>query len=114
MARTSTQIDNRNTTSSERQLGPFTMTKALRELMISLDRSGFTNPAAFFFFRAEYRLAPDAPWQPWGTFSTHGGATVDPTTFAVDTIPPVGSQVQVFVRTNGVTLRQALSLVEVD
>lgn len=112
MARTVTRIDNSNTTSQERTIGPFTM-KPVNSLTISLDRAGFTNASDFFFFRAEYRVTAQSPWIFWGAFSAQGGQTTDPTTFSVSALPPVGSDVQIFVKTNGVTLKQALSLVEV-
>src|SRR5690349_10731880 len=113
MPNITTRIDNSNTTSVDRTIGPFTM-KAVNSLTISMDHTGFTNTSDFFFFRVEYRLTAQSPWIFWGAFSARGGDTAEPTTFSVGALPPVGSDVQIYVKTNGVTLKQALSLVEVS
>lgn len=114
MARTTRPLDNTNTTSTERQIGPFTVTKTLRDAVLVLDRTNFTNPAVTFSLRAEYRTAPNAAWQLWGGFTTTGGQTSDPTEFQASYVPPRGSEARVLVKTSGMTVKQALSLVEVD
>ena len=114
MAKSTRALDNSNTTSQERTIGPFTVTKKYTGATLSLDRTGFTNASALFSVRAEYRLQSNDPWKLWGGFTAKGGSTTDPTLFETSLLPPQGSQVQVKVWTNGMTIKQALSLIEVD
>lgn len=117
MAQTTRILDDgtADTTATERVLDVVPISKALRSVTVSLDRTGFTDAGTEFVCRAEYRLPRQAEWRFWGGFMARGGGdTSTPSAFSTSLLPPSGSTLRIRVRTNGPVLKQALSLVEVD